>query len=1148
MLPTLRVPFKDQLGMSETLRGARRSALKEGLAHRFQTEVLQLDNASFVGVLNRFAKELGDLAQPPKLGAPAPASTERLALLVLRDILLPEGHQQWDAGKKDEVCGAWKSALAQLLAAVIHCIGHAIAESAFLPDDGSSGDAPSDSLSNDAIDEEPTGATAEGANGAAGSGGREADSAVAAIDAGGTIALAGVVPDQLRQIELHQSLLRVKLARALRFFASGQFRLQQREERAENAVPMQIEQSTFELFGEALLNALPIALGKASLHWQPKRVDGKTQRMLCLSAPLRASLIGFLNSAPMIFTLQPLRTARRYSKEPLQSGDEKLREVPLFGYRRLNDPLRKFLDMLRPKQFERFLPGVDAQQAVAWRLNQRVLNCAQTLSGMCNGHHEAGSKVSGLSKDQVAEWRDWSARTMFRLQHAGKSSRKILPGQFLSNPLVKSVLDDAFEGGEPKAFYLPWKADYRGRIYAETPWLTPQGGDLQRALLEFHVGSALDDSGWTALRRHGANLADRAMVLGERIAEREVATLAERERWVKKHEQDILNCAEDPLHHPFWRDMAEPWQFLAFCFAYADGKAGKPCHTPVQIDGTCNGLQHIAALTGDFKLAVEVNVCLDADVTTVTSETLPRDIYSRIAIEARTAFPAWRAKTCEEKVRELATLELLSVNPQCFTEAAADVIRMGTPETRPDLLEPCKLACAGRSDIQASELAKELANLLKSARQRLKKSGLENVNPRHLADEAIVECNNTIAWRRTFETLGSDLLAAPEPGSGEGRFQTYLNRGVAKKIVMTIPYGASAFSQTDHVAGALKKFDLGLTQAETTRLEALHAHRCRNWKAGAKPKFNAERLARQLLAGSIVALMWETIDRTFPKIGKFANTLNAIARSAKGLPLLWETPLGLPVLQDGFKINTRATASVQLSPGNRTEITFVELTNDVEPVAQQRKLLPNLIHSLDASHILLSLKSLSKQGIDRFGSIHDCLLIHPNEAERAGEVVREEFAKMYAHEPSEIPAVFRDWLDWMQLLHEVTAFPDRVRDLLPPFITIFDRLDLLVGTAESKTITAMGVALQSVQVAQTDDLQVLKSKARSLGFGKLVGFLSMLENSAVCANHLAKLAWLVFLLQNAQAAEKLGKWPGPAISADPQFNIESVRQSPYFFC
>ncbi|MCK7518006.1 MAG: hypothetical protein MZV64_09975 [Ignavibacteriales bacterium] len=138
-----------------------------------------------------------------------------------------------------------------------------------------------------------------------------------------------------------------------------------------------------------------------------------------------------------------------------------------------------------------------------------------------------------------------------------------------------------------------------------------------------------------ALRRHGANLVGAKRLikdLGITERARQVVTLDERERWTLDHEADILASAADPLAESFWRDVAdEPMQFLAFCLAYRQWKQhpDAPIHLPVQIDGTCNGIQHIAALTGDPVLARAVNVLPNADG-------LPADIYSELAEAALT--------------------------------------------------------------------------------------------------------------------------------------------------------------------------------------------------------------------------------------------------------------------------------------------------------------------------------------------------------------------------------------------------------------------------------------------------------------------------------------------------------------------------------
>lgn len=71
----------------------------------------------------------------------------------------------------------------------------------------------------------------------------------------------------------------------------------------------------------------------------------------------------------------------------------------------------------------------------------------------------------------------------------------------------------------------------------------------------------------------------------------------------------------------------DPWQCLATCFDLAAAlRAPEPTaylsSLPIHQDGTCNGLQHYAALGGDLKGATQVN--LDAGDR-------PSDVYSGVA-------------------------------------------------------------------------------------------------------------------------------------------------------------------------------------------------------------------------------------------------------------------------------------------------------------------------------------------------------------------------------------------------------------------------------------------------------------------------------------------------------------------------------------
>src|SRR5688572_30511140 len=70
----------------------------------------------------------------------------------------------------------------------------------------------------------------------------------------------------------------------------------------------------------------------------------------------------------------------------------------------------------------------------------------------------------------------------------------------------------------------------------------------------------------------------------------------------------------------------DPWQYLAACIEFAEAIRSPSiedyiCRLPVHQDGTCNGLQHYAALGGDEVGAISVNVLPGS---------VPQDVYSEV--------------------------------------------------------------------------------------------------------------------------------------------------------------------------------------------------------------------------------------------------------------------------------------------------------------------------------------------------------------------------------------------------------------------------------------------------------------------------------------------------------------------------------------
>lgn len=71
--------------------------------------------------------------------------------------------------------------------------------------------------------------------------------------------------------------------------------------------------------------------------------------------------------------------------------------------------------------------------------------------------------------------------------------------------------------------------------------------------------------------------------------------------------------AQGSLYRRWWQSAEKPWETLAACTEVRDALAtGNPAEfvsrLPVQIDGSCNGLQHYAALSRDLEGGTSVNL------------------------------------------------------------------------------------------------------------------------------------------------------------------------------------------------------------------------------------------------------------------------------------------------------------------------------------------------------------------------------------------------------------------------------------------------------------------------------------------------------------------------------------------------------------
>lgn len=166
--------------------------------------------------------------------------------------------------------------------------------------------------------------------------------------------------------------------------------------------------------------------------------------------------------------------------------------------------------------------------------------------------------------------------------------------------------------------YFPHNVDFRGRAYPLSPHFNHLGNDMTRSLFLFWEGRKLGERGLEWLKIHLANLAGL-----------DKKPLNERLQYTNDNLETIFACARDPLSESgsWWLKADKPWQALAVCFeleeAYKlENPADYVSHIPVHQDGTCNGLQHYAALGGDVEGARQVNL-LPSDA--------PQDVYKFVA-------------------------------------------------------------------------------------------------------------------------------------------------------------------------------------------------------------------------------------------------------------------------------------------------------------------------------------------------------------------------------------------------------------------------------------------------------------------------------------------------------------------------------------
>jgi DNA-directed RNA polymerase len=248
------------------------------------------------------------------------------------------------------------------------------------------------------------------------------------------------------------------------------------------------------------------------------------------------------------------------------------------------------------------LDAINALQRSPWQVNSALLDLVDRVQQ----HFDVG-EVLAESELPKPDRPDWLADDMTKDQmtpaqltafsqwrgevrewHTQKRIRGVRWGRYYEALRVARKLR-----GRP--LYFVYQCDYRGRFYAITRGVSPQGSDLQKALLESYHGATMTDTGWRWFQIAGAN----------RFGF-DKATLDDRVKWVQERHELIMAMAEDPISHREWTEADCPFQFIAWAFEYRrlylcrkETGCWGLTHLPLGQDGSCNGLQHFSAMVRD---------------------------------------------------------------------------------------------------------------------------------------------------------------------------------------------------------------------------------------------------------------------------------------------------------------------------------------------------------------------------------------------------------------------------------------------------------------------------------------------------------------------------------------------------------------------
>lgn len=295
------------------------------------------------------------------------------------------------------------------------------------------------------------------------------------------------------------------------------------------------------------------------------------------------------NEVPMVCPPMPWTSAD--SGGYLQSHTILLRLPPQFSHQ------NELINEIPSEQLYPPLDSINQLGSIPWRVDNRILDLAIKVFNY-GGDEKLDVPLTPdhMVTDEHLRYRGISRGKFEQMRNVKDNKYQQRQNELLSmytDTLYKLSLANHFRD---RAFWLPTNLDFRGRTYPVPPHLTHLSADLTRSMLRFHQKQPLGENGLDWLKLHCINLTG--------MKKRD--SVQDRLKYANEIIDDIIDSADNPLDgRQWWLKSDDPWQTLAACFEIADAmRSPNPVEYmsgfPIHQDGSCNGLQHYAALGRDY--------------------------------------------------------------------------------------------------------------------------------------------------------------------------------------------------------------------------------------------------------------------------------------------------------------------------------------------------------------------------------------------------------------------------------------------------------------------------------------------------------------------------------------------------------------------